>query len=118
MTNEQKQVTEASVLWNRFLMLTEEMDKFLKKEDVDMFLTLLEQRVALQKALEELNDQVYCKSPEGKELIGKIMNISVNLQYEAQVWLNKAKRSRNGARAYESLGYGQNLSGFQFNRKF
>lgn len=118
MSNEQEQVIKAGGLWTRFLMLTEEMDKFLKKEDIDMFLTLLEQRIALQKKLEDLDDQTFCKSPEGKELIGKIMRISVNLQYEAQVWLNKAKRNRSGARAYESLGYGQNLSGFQFNRKF
>lgn len=109
---------KARELWQRFLVLSEEMEKFLKRDEVDMFLSLLGQRGVLQKEIERLDDAGFTRSPEGRELGEKIIKISANLQYLTQVWLNRSKQNRNMARAYENLGYGQNLGGFRLNKNY
>ena len=111
----ESKLEQASVLWNRFLMLTQEMKKFIDQDDVDMFLSLLEQRISLQKQIEELGTTGFEQSEAGQVLGEKITTLCADIQYQAQVWLNKAKGQERKVNAYGSLGYGDNRSGFNFN---
>ena len=106
----------AQKLWEKFLRLTQEMLRFLEKENVDMFLELLTQRLALQKSIEELANDTYHLTPEGKALIEQINPLNVKIQYKVQLWLNTTRKNQNMARAYDSLGY--STTGHQLNREF
>lgn len=107
---------EAAELWRIFLVLTQEMDKFIEQDNVDMFLDLLEQRLALQKKIEALDNRTYHLSAAGREIIGKIGPIDADIRYKSQRWLNKTKKSQAMARAYDSLGY--DLTGYTLNKSF
>lgn len=112
-------VAQAAELWRKFLVVTQEMRKFILRNDIEMFLTLLEQRQRLQKLLEDLRDDTYHKTEAGKALIAQINPINAEIQYQAQLWLNKTKRQNATARAYDSLGLvGSGRTGNHFNRSF
>lgn len=106
----------ARKLWEKFLRLTQEMLRFLEKENIDMFLELLTQRLALQKNIEALSNDTYHLTPEGKALIAQINPLNRQIQYRTQLWLNTTKRNQTMARAYDSLGY--SATGHQLNREF
>lgn len=107
---------QAKSLWDKFLTVTMEMRKFMEKDDVDMFLSLLEQRLRLQKLIEALPRNEYHFTPEGKEVLAKIAPLNGEIQRRVQRWLNEKKRGQSMARAYDSLGY--STTGGQFNRTF
>ena len=110
---------QAAELWRKFLVVTQEMRKFILRSDIEMFLTLLEQRRRLQKLIEELHDDTYHKTEAGKALIAQINPLNTEIQYQAQIWLNKTKRQNATARAYDSLGImGDGRTGNHFNRSF
>lgn len=110
---------QAAELWRKFLVVTQEMRKFLLQSDIDMFLSLMEQRLRLQKLIEELRDDAYHRTEEGRALIAQINPINAEIQYQAQLWLNKTKRQQSTARAYDSLGdVGQGRVGNVLNRFF
>lgn len=100
----EERTVQAAELWRKFLVVTQEMRKFLARSDIDMFLSLLEQRQRLQASLEKLRDDTYHRTAEGKALIAQINPINTEIQYQAQLWLNKTKRQQSTARAYDSLG--------------
>ena len=108
--------SKAQELWEKFLVLTQEMFKFIEKNEIDTFLELLNQRLKLQEMIENLPKNEYHLSNEGKRVIAQINPINVEIQYKVQLWLNKTKKSQSMARAYDSLGY--ELAGFSLNRKF
>lgn len=100
----EEQTAQAAELWRKFFVVTQEMRKFLERNDIDMFLSLLEQRQRLQALLEDLRDDTYHRTAAGKALIAQINPINAEIQYQAQLWLNKTKRQQATARAYDSLG--------------
>ncbi len=106
---------QSAVLWNRFLMLTQEMQKFIMKDDVDMFLSLLEQRINLQKEIEKLGVTGFEQSEAGQVLGEKIKALCIDIQCKSQIWLNRAKGQERKVSAYGSLGYGNNHAGVNFN---
>ena len=106
---------QSAVLWNRFLMLTQEMQKFIGQDDVDMFLSLLEQRITLQKEIEKLGTTGFEKSEAGQVIGKKIMILCTDIQCRSQIWLNRAKGQERKVNAYGSLAYGNNHAGYNFN---
>ena len=106
---------ERKDLWNRYLMLTEEMAKFLKEDNVDMFLNLMEQRTILHDELQKNGIGVFERSSEGKILGAKIQKVNADIQYKAQIWLNHAKGQERKVNAYSSLGYGDDRFGGNLN---
>lgn len=110
-----KDLNNTKTLWNRYLVLTGEMKKFINQDDVDMFLKLLEQRNVLHNQLQEMGIGEFERSPEGKSLGSKIKIINADIQYKAQIWLNQAKGQERKVNAYSSLGYGDNRFGANFN---
>ena len=106
----------AAELWQKFLMLTQEMLKFIEKNDIDMFLNLLEQRLGLQKQIETLADDVYHKTTAGQAIISKINPLNEQIQILVQKWLNNSRQQQQRAKAYDSYG----VSAFtqKFNRDY
>lgn len=103
-------------LWRKFAMLTEEMNKFLDKDDIDTFLELLDQRGYFEKIILQNKETKFIKSEEGQNLLKRVIAINKILSQKSQLWLNKTRSNRNISRAYESLGYTN--SGISWDRQF
>jgi len=109
-------VEKEKKLWLTYFSLTEEMLKFLEREDIDMFLQLFSQREKLQKLVEGLGPNVWTKTDEGHALYQRLKPVDMQVQYKARLWLNKSKHKNEVARAYDSLG--AQVTGRVFNRDF
>lgn len=60
-------------LWQDYLFLTNEMDRFLAADDLDMFLDLLGQREKLQAALDKTDTSEFKHSPAGRKIFADIV---------------------------------------------
>ena len=107
---------KAEELWGTYYMLSEEMLKFIAREDVDMFLQLLEQRSSIQQLIEDKADDGWTKTPAGQEMYQKLKSVDMQLQYKARLWLNKSKQQNQAVKVYDTLG--ANPAGHLFNQKF
>lgn len=95
-------VTELYAKWQDYLFLTREMQKFLFNRDLDLFLSLLEQRESLQVTLEKLADNDYYASPEGKSLLLQVQQENQKLMIQFHMVFNSIKKQENVSQAYES----------------
>ncbi len=80
-----------------------------------MFLQLLEQRLTLQKLIEELPPNDYHLTEEGRALIGQINPLSAKIRSLGQAWLIRKRNQNNRVNAYEAK---QHFSAGYFSRKF
>lgn len=100
MISAEKTITE---LWQNYLFLTQEMNKFLDKQDHDMFLDLLEQRERLQPMIEGTNSQEFVDSKQGSEIIAEISQFNHIIANKVQHFLNREHKNQNLSRAYDSF---------------
>lgn len=112
---EEKNMT-AEVLWGKFLVITQEMLKFIEKKDIDMFLSLLDQRLKLQGKIEKLKDKSYHLTPAGKQVIQQINTLNEKIQVLVQKWVNNSRQQQHIAKAYDN--YGINVFARQFNKDY
>lgn len=84
-------VKSAKDLWCDYLFLTREMAKFLAKEDLDMFQSLMEQRERLQQLIDDNADKYFAASAEGQKILAMIRdtNASVSLAINGRYSRNK-----------------------------
>lgn len=84
-------VKSAKDLWCDYLFLTREMAKFLAKEDLDMFQSLMEQRERLQQLIDDNADNYFAASAEGQKILAMIrdINASVSLAINGRYSRNK-----------------------------
>ncbi|WP_094603818.1 hypothetical protein SPSIL_042280 [Sporomusa silvacetica DSM 10669] len=94
-------VTELYAKWQDYLFLTREMKKFLFKQDLDIFLSLVEQRESLQVTLEKLADNDYYASPEGKDLLLQVQQENKKMMTQFHIAFNRLKKQENVSHAYE-----------------
>lgn len=94
-------VTELYAKWQDYLFLTREMKKFLFKQDLDIFLSLVEQREKLQITLEKLADKDYYASPEGKSLLLQVQQENQKMMTQFHIAFNRLKKQENVSQAYE-----------------
>lgn len=112
-----EKMAQAKSNWQMYLTLTQELLKFINKEDIDEFLDLVRQRniiVERMKALPETES--YRKTLECQELVQKIVPIDMQVIYKAKAWLNKSRRQNATVHAYD-LQY-INPIGNILNRKY
>lgn len=107
---------QARELWEKFFVLSTEMLKFLEKEEIDLFLRLMEQRGQIQGMLEKLGPSRWTKSVEGQELYHQLMPIDRQIHYKTRQWLNKSKKSQQVVNAYDKMS--ASAAGSIFNRQF
>lgn len=93
-------------LWNDYLFLTQEMGKFLDKQDMDLFYELMDQRERLQNIIEKVGDESFCLSTPGQQLLQSIQRINENIRLKLQYILNNSRNQNNISNAYGGLGVG------------
>jgi len=90
--------------WQDYLFLTEEMKKFLQKNDLDMFLSLLDQREAIQKEIQTIQeDHFFYSSDEGRTLLCNIQQVNRAMMMAFQVVFNGLRNRENISQAYEGM---------------
>jgi uncharacterized protein YerC len=90
-------------LWEDYLFLTQEMNKFLDKQDSDMFLELLTQRERLQTMIESKHSYDFMNSEQGREIVAQISKINNIISNKVQYILNTEQKNQNLSRAYDGL---------------
>lgn len=92
------------VKWQDYLFLTEEMKKFLQKNELDMFLSLLDQREAIQKEIQTAKeDHPFYVSPEGRALLCNIQQANHAMMMAFQMVFNGLRKRENISNAYEGM---------------
>ena len=101
-------------LWEKYLALTYELLKFIKAEEIDLFLQLVDQRQELldrMKAVPEAQRD-FSSSPECMVMREQIKPMDMQIMYKARTWLNKSRRNNAQVRNYDVTGYGASASLF------
>lgn len=112
--DDKHQLTEQE-LWEKYLVVTKELLKFIDEEEIDTFLDLVDQRQRLMEMLQVLPDHEYARSPDGVALRKQIEPMDMQIMYKARSWLNKSKRNNTTVRGYDSFGL---ASSSMFNREY
>lgn len=95
---------ELQAKWQDYLFLTEEMKKFLQKNDLDMFLSLLDQREMLQTELQKVQENhPFYASSEGKSLLRNIQQANQAMMRAFQMVFNGLRNRENISQAYEGM---------------
>ena len=111
--SEEEIIHTAKNLWSNYLSLTQELMKFIDRQDIDTFMMIVEHRQNLIKKIEELPSKDYRKLKEFKEIADKIQPMDREIMYKARGWLNKSRRQNSVVRSYDlgvSLAMNQSVS--------
>ena len=101
MSDEQRARAQAEEDFRLYLTLSEEMLKFISREDVEEFLDLQQQRDALVErmkknpATEAFREEAACRA-----IVARIQPIEQQLLYKAKAWLNKSRRQTAAVKNY------------------
>lgn len=90
----------AKELWVDYHFLTKEMIKFLGKKDMDLFYDLMNQRERLQVMIDQVADNGFKITTEGRELLAEIRMDSQLIIHTLQFQINIGKRQHQVAEAY------------------
>lgn len=91
-------------LWADYLFLTNEMSKFLDKQDMDLFYELMAQRGRLQTIITESSDETFRASPSGQELLRTIQKNDHKVMLKLQRNINQSRNQQTVVNAYDNLG--------------
>lgn len=111
-------VKAAKNLWTNYLSLTQELLKFIDRQDIETFILIVSNRDQLIKKIDELPSKDYCKLDEFKAIAEQIKLLDREIMYKARAWLNKSRRQNNVVRSYDlgiSLAMNQSSG---FNRRY
>lgn len=105
-------------LWEMYLDLSRELLKFIKAEDIDTFLQLVDQRQHIMERLQEIPQaqHVFGTSAAGIALREEIRPIDMQIMYKARTWLNKSRRNNMAVKSYDIVGY--EAAGNVFNKRY
>ncbi len=107
----------AETLWKKYLLLTQEMKKFMDRQEIDMVLSLMEQRVAVFDKLQALDEDDFRETDAGKALLAELKPVDLAVQAAARSWLNKSRRQNTAVRSYGRPDFsGYSGSGHIFNK--
>ena len=104
-----------SVLWQDYLFLTTEMEKFLDKQDLDLFFELISQRDRLQTMIESRQQQFPNDSPPRAGILAEINKVNQVVMNKLRSAMNREDKQHNISRAYD--GYGANFVGMNMEWK-
>lgn len=114
-----KEVVEsAKILWEKYFNLTQEMLKFINKQDVETFISLVSQRDQLIELMEKLPSKDYLQLEEFKEVGKKIIPMDREIMYKARAWLNKSRRQNSVVKSYDLTNSILGAQSIAFNRKY
>ena len=116
--NEEEILAEARIIWQKYLILTQELLKFIDKQDIETFLSLVPQRDQLIEMDKKLPSHNYRNLSEFKEKAEKIKPMDREIMYKARAWLNKSRRQNSAVRSYDLTNSMLGTQGTAFNRKY
>ena len=108
---------QAKANFELYYMLTQELQKFIDKNDIDEFLELERQRNELVTRMKTLPEtETYRKTAECQELVQRIKPLDMQVIYKAKAWLNKSRQQNATVHAYDLQG--TNALGNILNKKY
>ena len=108
---------KAKANFELYHMLTQELLKFIDKNDIDEFLELERQRSELVDRMKALPEtEVYRKTEECQQLVQRIKPLDMQVIYKAKAWLNKSRQQNATVHAYDLQG--TNALGNILNKKY
>ena len=108
---------QAKANWEMYYTLSQELLKFIDKQDIDAFTELTRQRDVIVERMKALPEtEVYRKTEECRALVEKIKPLDMQIIYKAKAWLNKSKRQNATVHAYDLQSV--NPVGNILNRKY
>ena len=118
--NKEEVLNQARALWQKYLVLTDELLKFIDKQDIDTFLELISQRDKLIENMKALPENDFRKTEECQNMIEQIKPMDTQIMYKARAWLNKSRRQNSAVKSYDITGTAGNfgIRGTAFNRKY
>ena len=109
---------QAEKLWQTYLSLTKELLKFIDRQDIDTFLSLVPQRTQLIEKIEALPSKDYRQIPKFKAMAEEIKPLDKEIMYKARAWLNKSRRQNSMVKSYDLGNSMLGRSSVAFNRKY
>ena len=110
---------QARNLWRKYIVITQELLKFIDKKDIDTFLELVPQRSQLIELMKALPANNFRQTDECKKMIEQIKPMDMQIMYKARAWLNKSRRHTSTVKSYDLMSaYTSNRSGRIFNQKY
>ena len=108
---------DAATLWEQYFVLTQEMQKFLDREDIDEFLNIAEQRNVIFDRMIAATTPEHKKTEEYKAFLKKLQPIAKDVMDRAKSWLARSKQRNVKVRSYTAMP-GFQPSGHMVNAKF
>lgn len=108
-------ITAERDLWQKYLALSQEMSKFLAKQNLDMFMELLGQREKLQPVIEKAEDSGFRKTSEGRQLFAAVQQENRLMNIMLQRLSNQLQQNRSLNQAYDV--YAKNMVGQWMDKK-
>lgn len=97
---------QAIANWNLYYTLSQELLKFIEKQDIDEFLEIARQRNVIVERMKALPEtEAYRATAECQALVEKIKPIDMQVIYKAKAWLNKSRRQNAAVHAYDLQSY-------------
>ena len=108
-------MSKTEELWENYLFLTKEIDKFLTQQDMDMLTELLDQRDKLQTMIDEETQEGFNVTEAGKQLLQQIQQLNQGITLRLQLLRNQTSQQHSASQAYDSLG--QQTAGMRMDRQ-
>lgn len=90
--------------WLEYRFLSKEMLKFLRKQEMELFYGILEQREQLQAVLEQTEENGFKISSEGQSLFAEITQWNEEMRYLLGTDFQGVKKHHQVAEAYNQIG--------------
>ena len=118
--SDEEVLTQVRTLWKKYFVLTQELLKFISKNDVDTFFDIVDQRDQLIEKMKAMPENNFRETEECKELIEQIKPLDEQIMFKARAWLNKSRRQNAQVRTYGAIGPSAPFAGRGniFNRQY
>ena len=117
MHDDDEVIRQARELWQQYLVLTKELVKFIDKQDIDTFMSIVPQRDTLIERMKALPPNDFRNTEECQGMIAEIKPLDQQIMYKARAWLNKSRRQNQAVQSYR-LSPALDSSGFIFNKRY
>ncbi len=117
MPEDDEVILRARELWQKYVVLTKELLKFIDKQDIDTFMNIVPQRSAIIERMKALPPNDFRQREECRHMIEEIKLIDQQVMYKARAWLNKSRRQNQVVKSYR-LSPALDSAGGIFNKKY
>ena len=108
---------DAKTMWEKYYILTLEMQKFLNREDIDEFLNIAEQRNVIFDRMQAAITPKDKETEEYKAFLAKLQPVAKDVMRRANSWLARSKQRNVKVRSY-TVPPGFQPNGRMVNTKF